>query len=88
MALSFSVDFLVDIRSLRHRYNTSVPILVHCSAGVGRSGVMVLVDMLMAKVDCGEVRDEGGREGCTGEYMEGTEVNCTMVAVLNPSTLQ
>ena len=32
-----------------------MPVLVHCSAGVGRSGVVVLVDMLMAKVDCGDV---------------------------------
>ncbi len=54
----------MDVRSLRQRYNPSVPVLVHCSAGVGRSGVVVLVDMLMAKVDCGEVsRREGGREG-------------------------
>ena len=29
--------------------------LVHCSAGVGRSGVFVLMDLLMAKVDCGDV---------------------------------
>ena len=49
-------DFLADIRSLRERYDSSIPTLVHCSAGVGRSGVVVLMDMLMAKVDCGDVR--------------------------------
>ena len=48
-------DFLVDIRSLRQRYDNTVPILVHCSAGVGRSGVVVVMDMLMAKIDCGDV---------------------------------
>ena len=48
-------DFLVDVRSLRKRYDPSIPVLVHCSAGVGRSGVVLLVDQLMAKVDCGEV---------------------------------
>ena len=64
--LSLSVDFLVDVRSLRQQHDPNVPVLVHCSAGVGRSGVVVLVDMLMAKVDCGEVRwrKEGGR--CQG----------------------
>ena len=30
--------------------------MVHCSAGVGRSGVVVLTEMLMDKVDIGEVR--------------------------------
>ena len=55
--LSFAVtDFLADVRSLRERYDSSIPTLVHCSAGVGRSGVVVLMDMLMAKVDCGDVR--------------------------------
>ena len=29
--------------------------MVHCSAGVGRSGVVVLTEMLMNKVDIGEV---------------------------------
>ena len=31
--------------------------VVHCSAGVGRSGVLVLVDMLMGQYDSGEVCD-------------------------------
>ena len=50
-----STDFLVDVNSLRMRYDASFPTLVHCSAGVGRSGVVVLMDMLIAKVDCGDV---------------------------------
>ena len=50
-------DFLAEVRSLRHRYDPALPILVHCSAGVGRSGVVVLMDMLMDKVDCGDVSD-------------------------------
>ena len=52
-----AADFLADVRSLRQRYDPSIPTLVHCSAGVGRSGVVVLMDMLMAKVDCGDVRN-------------------------------
>lgn len=54
--LHSATDFLADVRSLRQRYDPSMPTLVHCSAGVGRSGVVVLMDMLMAKVDCGDVR--------------------------------
>ena len=49
------IDFLIDVRSLRQRFDPSDKLLVHCSAGVGRSGVVVLMDMLMAKVDCGDV---------------------------------
>ncbi len=52
---ALSLDFLSEVRGLRRRYDAAMPVLVHCSAGVGRSGVVVLVDMLMAKVDCGDV---------------------------------
>lgn len=55
MSLISSSDFLAEVRSLRQRYDPALPVLVHCSAGVGRSGVVVLMDMLMAKVDCGDV---------------------------------
>ena len=48
-------DFLEELRGLRKRYNSEIPILVHCSAGVGRSGVVVLMDRLMGLVDSGEV---------------------------------
>lgn len=51
-------DFLADVNSLRMRYDVSFPTLVHCSAGVGRSGVVVLMDMLIAMVDCGDVSNE------------------------------
>ena len=57
-AVFFPADFLIDVRSLRKRYDSSIPVLVHCSAGVGRSGVVLIVDLLMAKVDCGEVSKE------------------------------
>ena len=53
---NFLTDFLEEIRSLRQKYDSSIPILLHCSAGVGRSGVVVLMDQLMGLVDSGEVR--------------------------------
>lgn len=42
-----------EVQSLRQR--SSSPVVIHCSAGVGRSGVLVLVDMLMGLYDFGEV---------------------------------
>ncbi|KAL5474425.1 hypothetical protein EMCRGX_G026370 [Ephydatia muelleri] len=51
------LDFVGTVHSLRQQYHSGVPVLVHCSAGVGRSGVFVLMDLLMAKVDCGDEID-------------------------------
>ena len=54
----FSIDFINELRSIRKRFDASSPTVVHCSAGVGRSGVVVLTEMLMDKVDVGEVHEE------------------------------
>ena len=48
-------DFIKEVQSLRQRY-PHFPVAAHCSAGVGRSGVLVLVDMLTTSYDAGEVR--------------------------------
>lgn len=50
-----SADFVNELRSIRKRFDPSSPTVVHCSAGVGRSGVVVLTEMLMDKIDIGEV---------------------------------
>lgn len=55
----FFVDFINELRSIRKRFDPSSPTVVHCSAGVGRSGVVVLTEMLMDKVDTGEVTTFG-----------------------------
>ena len=54
--LPLSTDFINELRSIRKRFDPSSPTVVHCSAGVGRSGVVVLTEMLMDRVDIGEVR--------------------------------
>lgn len=44
------------MKSLRDKFDSSIPTVVHCSAGVGRSGVLVLSDMLTEAHDSGEVK--------------------------------
>lgn len=53
--ITFPTGFVNELRSLRKRFDPSSPVVVHCSAGVGRSGVAALTEMLIDKVDIGEV---------------------------------
>ena len=48
-------DFLNVVRGLRQGYGPTLPLVVHSSAGDGTSGIVVLMDMLITKVDCNYV---------------------------------
>ena len=53
---------LLQLRTaVREQYtNTSVPMVVHCSAGVGRTGTFIAVDMAIEQLlDCGELNPVG-----------------------------
>lgn len=48
-------DYLKAVQSLRQKYDANIPMVVHCSVGVGRSGVLVLADMLTITYNTGQV---------------------------------
>ncbi|XP_031571457.1 tyrosine-protein phosphatase non-receptor type 4-like isoform X2 [Actinia tenebrosa] len=50
-----ATDFLEFVHSVRHyREGTSTPVVVHCSAGVGRSGVLMFIETAFAMIEGAE----------------------------------
>nr|BAJ52658.1 protein tyrosine phosphatase [Monosiga ovata] len=43
------------VRSLQRRTNEHAPLLVHCTAGLGRTGVYILVDVLLRQITFNQV---------------------------------
>ncbi|XP_033958621.1 tyrosine-protein phosphatase non-receptor type 3 [Pseudochaenichthys georgianus] len=47
-------DFLLFISSVRERRRGEEPLMVHCSAGIGRTGVLITMETALAQLDGGQ----------------------------------
>ena len=46
----FATSLIEFIRRVRHDYKSDRPILVHCSAGVGRTGTYITLDSMLERI--------------------------------------
>uniref|UniRef100_A0A3B5N011 protein-tyrosine-phosphatase n=1 Tax=Xiphophorus couchianus TaxID=32473 RepID=A0A3B5N011_9TELE len=46
-------DFLLFISSVRERRKATEPLMVHCSAGIGRTGVLITMETALGLIDAG-----------------------------------
>jgi len=60
--VSVSIEFLDELESVRQQVSLSQghaqevqPVVVHCTAGVGRTGVIILTDLMIARLQSNQV---------------------------------
>lgn len=46
-----SFFFIFQFLQLGHVYHTSGPLVVHCSAGIGRTGALITIDIALARLE-------------------------------------
>lgn len=45
-----TLEFIENFNSLYNHLNNKSPITVHCSAGIGRTGAIIVIDMMIDKI--------------------------------------
>ena len=53
----FASSLIEFIRRVRHSYKSDKPILVHCGAGVGRTGTYITLDSMLERMKDPEMDD-------------------------------
>ena len=48
------VEFVDDVREMREKSATVAPTLVHCSAGIGRTGVLILMESALCLIEANQ----------------------------------
>ncbi|EGD76708.1 tyrosine phosphatase [Salpingoeca rosetta] len=57
LATGPTIDLLRDVRLHRQATNDAGPLMIHCSAGIGRTGTLLVIDYAMSALQNGEVID-------------------------------
>lgn len=45
-----SLDFIKDFNDVYDRLNNAKPVTIHCSAGIGRTGAIIVIDMVLDRI--------------------------------------
>ena len=71
------VRFIRYLRAVHH----SGPLTVHCSAGIGRTGVLICTDVILSLIE-NDLPVSGGRGGGCGDMCRKVEMEMVVLMVV------